>query len=88
MAEFDRLIGLDRINAFHLNDSLKPAGSKVDRHAHIGQGTIGLTGFACLMRDLRFVTIPMVLETPKGDNGSKDRANLALLRQLAGEAPR
>ena len=87
MAEFDRVIGLDRICAFHLNDSLKPAGSKVDRHAHIGRGTIGRTGFACLMRDPRFFAIPMILETPKGDDGSMDRANLALLRQLAGEAP-
>jgi len=83
MTEFDRLVGLDRIRAFHLNDCLKPCGSKVDRHAHIGQGTIGRAGFACLMRDPRFVEVSMVLETPKGDNGEMDRANLALLRQLA-----
>jgi len=83
MTEFDRLIGFDRIKAFHLNDCLKPCGSKVDRHAHIGQGTIGRTGFACLMRDPRFAKSPMVLETPKGDNGEMDRTNLALLRQLA-----
>jgi len=82
MAEFDRLIGLGRICAFHLNDCLKPCGSKVDRHAHIGQGTIGRTGFACLMQDPRFVKVPMILETPKGENGEMDRANLALLRQL------
>lgn len=85
MAEFDRLIGLDKIRAFHLNDCLKPCGSKVDRHTHIGQGTIGRAGFACLMQDPRFVDIPMVLETPKGDHGEMDRANLDLLRQLAGE---
>ena len=83
MTEFDRLVGLDRIKAFHLNDCLKPCGSRVDRHTHIGQGTIGRSGFACLMRDPRFVEVPMVLETPKGDNGEMDRANLALLRQLA-----
>jgi len=83
MTEFDRLIGFDRIKAFHLNDCLKPCGSKVDRHAHIGQGTIGRTGFACLMQDPRFVKVPMVLETPKGENGEMDRVNLALLRQLA-----
>lgn len=88
MAEFDDLIGLDKILAFHLNDSLKPLGSRVDRHAHIGQGAIGRAGFACLMRDPRFVDTPMVLETPKGDNGDMDRVNLALLRELAegGEA--
>jgi deoxyribonuclease-4 len=85
MAEFERLIGLDKIKAFHLNDCLKACGSKVDRHAHIAQGTIGRTGFACLMQDRRFRSVPMVLETPKGDNGQMDRNNLALLRELAEE---
>jgi len=83
MAEFDRLIGLEQIKAFHLNDCLKPCGSKVDRHAHIGQGTIGRAGFACLMQDPRFINVPMVLETPKGDAGDMDRVNLDLLRELA-----
>ncbi len=82
MAEFDRLVGLEQIKAFHLNDSLKPCGCKVDRHAHIGQGTIGRDGFACLMQDQRFVEIPMVLETPKGDQDEMDSVNLALLREL------
>ncbi len=85
MTEFDRLVGLDKIKAFHLNDCLKPCGSKVDRHAHIGQGTIGRTGFACLMQDQRFAEVPMVLETPKGNDGEMDRVNLQLLRELAGE---
>ncbi len=85
LAEFDRLIGLDRIKAFHLNDCLKPCGSRVDRHTHIGQGTIGRTGFACLMQDQRFIETPMILETPKGENGDMDRVNLALLRALAAE---
>ena len=85
MAEFDRLVGLKQIKAFHLNDCLKPCGSKVDRHTHIGQGTIGRTGFACLMQDQRLAAIPMLLETPKGDDGEMDRVNLALLRELAGE---
>jgi deoxyribonuclease-4 len=83
MAEFDRLVGLEQIMLFHLNDSLKACGSKVDRHAHIGQGTIGRTGFACLMQDQRFVDIPMVLETPKGDQNEMDLVNLELLRKLA-----
>lgn len=82
MAAFDRLVGLEQIKAFHLNDSLQPCGSKVDRHAHIGQGTIGRTGFACLMHDQRFVKIPMILETPKGEQGDMDLVNLALLREL------
>lgn len=83
--EFDQLVGLEKIKAFHLNDCLKPCGSRVDRHAHIGQGTIGRTGFACLMQDQRFKEIPMVLETPKGTDGGMDRINLQLLRELAGE---
>lgn len=86
MAEFDRLVGLEQIKAFHLNDCLKPCGSRVDRHAHIGRGTIGETGFACLMQDKSFAEVPMVLETPKGDDCEMDRVNLALLRQLAGES--
>jgi deoxyribonuclease-4 len=83
MAEFDRLVGVDRINAFHLNDCLKPCGSRVDRHAHIGQGTIGRAGFACLMQDQRFEDLPMILETPKGEQGEMDQVNLTLLRELA-----
>ena len=86
MSEFDRLVGLDKVKAFHLNDCLKPCGSKVDRHAHIGQGTIGREGFASLMQDKRFVNIPMVLETPKGNDGEMDRVNLQLLRKLAGDS--
>jgi deoxyribonuclease-4 len=85
MAEFDKLVGLEQIKVFHLNDSLKPCGCRVDRHAHIGQGTIGRTGFACLMQDQRFVEIPMILETPKGEQDEMDRINLALLHKLAEE---
>ncbi len=86
MAKFDRLVGLEQIKAFHLNDCLKPCGSHVDRHTHIGQGTIGRAGFTCLMQDQRLDAIPMLLETPKGDDGEMDRVNLALLRELAGES--
>jgi len=86
MAEFDREIGFRWLFVFHLNDSQKECGMRVDRHAHIGEGTIGVDGFARLVRDERFLAIPMVLETPKGDDGEQmDRVNLALLRRLAGE---
>jgi deoxyribonuclease-4 len=80
--EFDRLIGLDRLVCFHLNDSLKDLGSRVDRHAHIGKGKIGLDGFRMLMNDKRFTDIPMVLETPKGKELKEDRMNLGTLRRL------
>src|SRR5262249_7771856 len=68
---FDRIIGLKRLRAFHLNDSLKSLGSGLDRHAHIGQGYLGLEPFRLLINDRRFRNLPMILETPKeqGDNG-------------------
>jgi deoxyribonuclease-4 len=83
MAEFDRLLGIETIRAFHLNDSKKDLHSRVDRHEHIGRGAIGREGFAALMQDSRFATVPKILETPKGDNDEFDRINLALLRDLA-----
>jgi deoxyribonuclease-4 len=81
---FHKLIGLSRIKVFHLNDSLKPRGSRVDRHAHIGEGCLGLEPFRLVVNDPRFRSRPMVLETPKEDrNGSDmDAKNLAVLRGL------
>lgn len=84
MEEFDRRVGIDRLAAFHLNDSKKGLGAGVDRHEHIGQGGIGREGFRALLRDERFASIPKVLETPKGDDDAFDRMNLATLRELAG----
>ena len=81
-AEFDRLIGIDRINFFHLNDSKKELGSRVDRHEHIGKGCIGLDGFRYLVNDPRFAGHAMTLETPKGKDLAEDRENLAVLRGL------
>ncbi len=82
--EFDRVVGLSFLRAFHLNDSKKGLGSRVDRHTHIGQGMIGEAGFVALMKDPRFVGIPHILETPKGEDLAEDRMNLATLRRLAG----
>ncbi len=81
-AEFDRCIGLDRIHFFHLNDSKKDLGARVDRHEHIGQGRIGTEGFRCLLNDPRFTAHPMTLETPKGKDLLEDQQNLATLRAL------
>ncbi len=80
--ELDREVGLDRIGLFHLNDSKKELGSRVDRHQHIGQGAIGLEGFRLLLNDPRFAGQAMVLETPKGPDLEEDRRNLAVLRSL------
>jgi deoxyribonuclease-4 len=85
MAEFDRTVGIERIMAFHLNDSKKGCGSRVDRHEHVGQGAIGAAGFRALMQDARVAGVPKILETPKGIEGVHDRRNLALLRRFAGE---
>lgn len=84
MREFDRTVGLARIRVFHLNDSLKPKGSRVDRHAHIGHGEMGLEPFRLLVTDRRFRARPMILETPKEDDDGKDMdvVNLATLRRL------
>ena len=65
MKAFDQQVGLERIIAFHVNDSKKPFGSRVDRHEHIGLGCLGDEPFKLLMQDRRFRTIPMILETPK-----------------------
>lgn len=84
MQAFDKAIGLKRLKAFHLNDSLKPQGSRVDRHAHIGKGHLGLEPFRLLLNDCRFRNRPMVLETPKeGEDGTDmDTVNLSVLRGL------
>lgn len=83
-ADFDRIVGLDRLCAFHLNDSVKGLGSKVDRHAHIGRGALGLEPFRFIVNDPRFADLPMYLETPKGetDEGDWDVVNLKTLRDL------
>jgi len=85
-AEFDRLIGVDQIRFFHLNDSKKELGSRIDRHEHIGKGCIGLEGFRQLLQDSRFSRHPMTLETPKGKDLIEDRENLATLRSLYGKS--
>ena len=72
MKQFDKIVGLDQIRAFHLNDSVKDCGSRVDRHAHIGCGKIGPEAFGWLLRDRRFRNVPMVLETPKGKENGED----------------
>lgn len=83
MAEFDRILGLDLLRCFHLNDSKKGLGSRVDRHQHIGQGLLGLEPFRLLLNDPRFATLPGLLETPKGPKMLEDVENLRLLRSLA-----
>ncbi len=82
MAEFERVVGIDRLRCFHLNDSKRELGSRVDRHENIGKGHLGREAFRLLVNDRRFRDLPMVLETPK--EGEMDKVNLRLLRRLAG----
>ena len=84
MRAFDRTIGLKRLRAFHLNDSQKPLHSRVDRHAHIGRGCLGLEPFRLLVNDPRFRRHPMILETPKEKTaeGDMNMVNLKVLRSL------
>jgi deoxyribonuclease-4 len=82
MSKFDKTIGIGRIMFFHLNDSARDLGSRVDRHAHIGKGKIGLNGFRLLLNDPRFRDLPMVLETPKGKDLREDKINMEVLRSI------
>jgi deoxyribonuclease IV len=88
--QFGRLVGFERLKAFHLNDSKKPLGSRVDRHEHIGQGCLGLEPFHRIVNDRRFRELPMLLETPKAEGKATgviavdplDERNLNVLRGL------
>lgn len=83
--ELDRVVGLSHLRAMHVNDSKRELGSRVDRHEHIGRGHIGDRGFWSLLHEPRLAAIPMILETPKGEQGDRlehDRRNLARLRRL------
>jgi deoxyribonuclease-4 len=89
ISELDRAVGLARVRVWHLNDSLRPLGSRVDRHAGLGRGEIGLEPFRRIVTDSRFTAVPMILETPKGteDGVELDAINLGILRRLSAEAP-
>lgn len=80
MRELSKVVGMKWVKAFHLNDSMKKLGSRVDRHAHIGQGEIGKEAFGFVINDSRFRSLPMILETPKEDN--MDVVNLGILHEL------
>jgi deoxyribonuclease-4 len=89
LAECARLVGVERVLAFHLNDAKARLGSGLDRHENIGRGNLGLTPFRLLLNDRRFRAVPKVLETPKDPEPAADLRNLAVLRRLrALTAPR
>jgi deoxyribonuclease-4 len=87
---FGRSVGFDRLKVFHMNDSKRPLGSRIDRHAHIGEGFVGLDAFGRIVNDRRFRGLPMLLETPKSEGRPTgpivadplDMQNLTALRGL------
>jgi deoxyribonuclease-4 len=94
--QFGRIVGFERLKVFHMNDSKKPLGSRVDRHEHIGDGCLGLEPFRRIVNDRRFRDLPMLLETPKAEGKAKgaidvdplDERNLNTLRGLIQGATR
>jgi len=88
---FDRIVGIDRLEVFHGNDSKKPFGSRVDRHEHIGEGYLGLDPFRRLLKDPRFADLAILIETEKANGPERpgtvvvdpyDRKNLDTLHRL------
>jgi deoxyribonuclease-4 len=85
LEEFDNIVGVENLVAFHLNDAMKPLNSRVDRHDQIGDGEIGLYGFWRLVNDKRFKNAPGYLETPSLPSGeSSYKLNLKILKKLRG----
>lgn len=84
MRALNKTVGVQQVKAFHLNDSKAKFGSRVDRHARIGKGEMGLNPFRFLLNDRRFRKVPKYLETPKGEEKGKDLdvINLKTLRKL------
>lgn len=78
----DRQVGVSRVGCWHMSDSRRELGARIDRHEHLGDGEIGIVPFAMLVTDERFASTPVILETPK--KGIGDEGNLALLRKSMG----
>ncbi len=87
MQTFNKLVGFKTLKVVHFNDSKTPRGSRVDRHADIGKGTVGKSGFRSFLTDSRLRDIPGLLETPTDGTGKDEKRNLAALRRLAQVIP-
>jgi deoxyribonuclease IV len=84
IAELERTVGINEVRVWHLNDSVRECGSRVDRHAGLGRGELGLEAFRRIVNEGRFAGCPMILETPKGEEDGRDldRVNLEILLGL------
>ena len=87
IAQIDELIGLSQIHVWHMNDAKAPQGSKLDRHEHIGEGTIGREPFRRLLNDARFSHCAFIAETPVDEEGDQERDLLALKSLAARKVP-
>ncbi len=82
LERFDEAVGLESLVCFHLNDSKQPFAARKDRHENLGNGEIGAGAFASLVNEPRLASVPMILETPTGDDNEGYREDLALLRSF------
>ena len=85
VVQIERLIGLDAVRVWHMNDAKAPRGSKLDRHEHIGEGTIGVAAFRRILNDARFQHCAFIAETPVDEPGD-DARNVNVLKSLVGRA--
>lgn len=83
VAQIEQLIGLDTVRVWHMNDAKAPRGSKLDRHEHIGEGTIGVAAFRRILNDVRFQHCAFIAETPVDEPGD-DARNVNVLKSLVG----
>jgi deoxyribonuclease-4 len=84
--EFDRNVGLDRLRALHLNDSMTPLGSNVDRHANLGEGELGEDGLRAFLGEPRFTGLPVLIEVPGPDGHGPDKRQIDIAKRLRKEA--
>lgn len=82
LAEFNKIIGFDKLKLIHANDSKVGLGSQKDRHEHIGKGKIGLEAFKTFIKHPKLQKINFIIETPKGADDSTDKQNINLLKKL------
>ena len=80
--EYDRIVGLDRLQALHMNDSKTALGSNVDRHANLGQGELGKAGVSVFLSEPRFSALPVLIEVPGPDGHGPDRKEIELAKRL------
>jgi deoxyribonuclease-4 len=80
--EYERIVGIDRLRALHLNDSKVPLGGNADRHANLGEGELGMEGVRVFLSERRFAGLPVLIEVPGPDGRGPDQAQIELAKRL------